>query len=41
MRRELEADERDYEARLKEARKRETLMKKKANVRVLKKPVSF
>lgn len=38
-RRELEADEREYEDRLAEARKREILMKKMAKARVIKKTV--
>ncbi|GLB38502.1 putative DEXDc2 [Lyophyllum shimeji] len=37
VRRELEADEREYEARLAEARKREDLLKKMARARVVKK----
>jgi chromosome transmission fidelity protein 1 len=39
MKREMEADEREYEERLAQARKRETLMKKMAKARVVKKTV--
>ena len=39
VRRELEADEREYEERLAQARKREVLMKKMAKARVVKKTV--
>jgi hypothetical protein len=39
MRREMEADEREYEERLAQARKREALMKKMAKARVVKKTV--
>ncbi|KAF9462983.1 helicase C-terminal domain-containing protein [Collybia nuda] len=38
VRRELEADERDYEDRLRKARNREALIKRKANARVVKRP---
>ncbi|KAG5648406.1 hypothetical protein DXG03_004980 [Asterophora parasitica] len=41
MRRELEADEREYEARLAEARKREESMRRMAKARVTKKAVCF
>jgi len=39
LRRELEADEREYEVRLEEARKREAAMKKMAAARVIKRKV--
>lgn len=41
LRRELEADEREYEEQLKKARKREAAAKKAALARVRKKPVSL
>lgn len=41
LRRELEADEREYEERLRKARKREAAAKKAALARVRKKPVSL
>ena len=39
IRREMEADEREYEARLVEARKREDLLEKMSRARVVKKIV--